>query len=602
MKRIQWLAPLLCAPLFLAGLGGTGLADPDEGRNAEVGREMLASGDYVTPRLNGAVYLDKPPVFFWMVAGSLAAFGTNEAAARLPSALAAVAGVALTVWFARRRFGAPVAACAAAILALSPLYQVFARLVIFDMLLLVWTTTCTFLFYEAMEGERPSRWLGVAGFVVAGLGTITKGPVALVVPLLVAVAWALVERRPSLLRRLRPGAGMLAYAVVVLPWLLVVERRHPGFLAYAVLGENLARMTANPYDTARPFHFYLQVILPGLFPWILLLAAQGIGLAWSRLPGRQTAPAAAPHAGSPGAAAQDAAPPGEARAARFVALWLAVIVVFFSLVASKRPSYILPASIPVAILAARLIVRGSRAATRDAALRAAGTVTAAVATIVLAATAWVAASGGGPVALGRVGRAARDSGVPPILLWAAAAALLVGAALLLAVRRSARPAIYVAVAALPLVALLPVARFAVRHIDSLRSSRAVSRFLQERLADRDRVVCFEEFRPGLNFYLERPIGQVTRAGRIFTSNYIAAHLDAQRADPGFRLMEPAALQAALRDPAALTYVLAPRKEFDALRRTAGLPLQAIWEGKGFGLFLPAAEVTGDNHPLPRAGG
>ena len=300
MKRIQWLAPLLCAPLFLAGLGSTGLADPDEGRNAEVGREMLASGDYVTPRLNGAVYLDKPPVFFWMVAGSLAAFGTNEAAARLPSALAAVAGVALTVWFARRRFGPRVAACAAAILALSPLYLVFARLVIFDMLLLVWTTTSTLLFYEAMEGERPSRWLGVAGFAAAGLGTITKGPVALVVPLLVAVAWAL------------------------------VERRHPGFLAYAVLGENLARMTANPYDTARPFHFYLQVILPGLFPWILLLAAQGIGLAWSRLPGRQTAPAAAPHAGSPGAAAQDAAPPGEARAARFVALWLAVIVVFFS--------------------------------------------------------------------------------------------------------------------------------------------------------------------------------------------------------------------------------------------------------------------------------
>jgi 4-amino-4-deoxy-L-arabinose transferase-like glycosyltransferase len=601
MKRLPWLAPLLCAPLFLAGLGGTGLADPDEGRNAEVGREMLASGDYVTPRLNGAVYLDKPPVFFWMVAGALAAFGTNEAAARLPSALAAVAGVALTVWFARRRFGPRVAACAAAILALSPLYLVFARLVIFDMLLLVWTTTSTLLFYEAMEGERPSRWLGVAGFAAAGLGTITKGPVALVVPLLVAVAWALVERRPSLLLRLRPGVGMLAYAVVVLPWLLVVERRHPGFLAYAVLGENLARMTANPYDTARPFHFYLQVMLPGLFPWILLLAAQGIGLAWGRLRRRPAAAATAPPAGHEAAAAD--APPGEARAARFVGLWLAVIVVFFSLVASKRPSYILPASIPVAILAARLIVRGSRAATRDAALRAAGTVTAAVATVALAATAWVAAGGAGPAALGRVGRAARDAGVAPILLWAAAAALLAGALLLFAVRRTARPALYVAAAALPIVALLPVARAATRHIDALRSSRGVSVFLQGRLAGKDRVVCFEEYRPGLNFYLQRPIGQVTRAGRIFTSNYIAAHLEALRAaDPEFRLMEPAELQAALRDPGALTYVLSPRKEYDALRRTAGVPMQPIWEAGGFGLFLPVAEVTGGSPPPSGTGG
>jgi len=602
MKRIQWLAPLLCAPLFLAGLGGTGLADPDEGRNAEVGREMLASGDYVTPRLNGAVYLDKPPVFFWMVAGSLAALGTNEAAARLPSALAAVAGVALTVWFARRRFGARAAACAAAILALSPLYLVFARLVIFDMLLLVWTTTSTLLFYEAMEGERPSRWLGVAGFAAAGLGTITKGPVALVVPLLVAVAWALVERRPALLLRLRPGAGMLAYAVVVLPWLLLVERRHPGFLAYAVLGENLARMTANPYDTARPFHFYLQVILPGLFPWILLLAAQAIGVAWSRLRGRPAAPAMAPHTGSSGSAAADA-PPGEARAARFVGLWLAVIVVFFSLVASKRPSYILPASVPVAILAARLIVRGSRAATRDAALRAAGTVTAAVATVVLAATAWLAGGGMASVGLGRVGRVARDAGVAPILLWAAAAALLAGALLLFAVRRTARPVLFVAAAALPIVALLPVARAATRHIDGLRSSRGVSVFLQSRLAEKDRVVCFEEYRPGLNFYLQRPIGQVTRSGRIFTSNYIAAHLEALRAtDPEFRLMEPAGLQAALRDQSALTYVLAPRKEYDALRQTAGVPMQPIWEAGRFGLFLPVAQVTGGNPPPSGTGG
>jgi 4-amino-4-deoxy-L-arabinose transferase-like glycosyltransferase len=571
MKATAWLAPILCAPLFLVGLGSTGLADPDEGRNAEVGREMLATGDYVTPHINGAVYLDKPPVFFWAVAASLGAFGVNEAAARLPSALAAIAGVALTVWFARRHFGARVAACAAAILALSPLYVVFARLVIFDMMLLVWTTATTLLFYEAMEGEGAAGWAGVAGFALAGIGTITKGPVALVVPLLVAVVWAFATRRPRLLAKLRPGTGFVAYFVVIVPWLLLVEHRHPGFLAYAVLGENLARMTANPYDTQRPFHFYLRVIVPGLFPWIVLLLAQGCAAAWDRL--------------RRGGSSGELGP--EERAARFVAVWLAVLVIFFSAIASKRPSYILPAAVPVAILAARLIVRASENIGRDRRRRAAGSIVAAAVTLLVAAAGFAAGAGSGAMALlARAGDTMSDAGASPRLLTIAAAGLLAAALLLLVLRASRRPALYIAVAALPFLCLLPVARAAARHVDSARSSRAVSRYLLGHLGADDRIVCFEEYKPGLNFYLARPVGQVTRAGRIFTSNYIATHLDAMRSDPQFRLMEPAALQAALRDTMARTYVLAPRKEYDALRETAGLPLRPVWEEGGFGLFLP----------------
>src|SRR5262249_17076160 len=108
-RRGLFLVPLLCAPIFLVGLGSTGLAEPGEGRNSEVGREMLETGDFVTPHINAAVYLDKPPVFFWAVAASVALFGPNETAARLPSALSAIAIVALTVWFARRWFGEQVA-------------------------------------------------------------------------------------------------------------------------------------------------------------------------------------------------------------------------------------------------------------------------------------------------------------------------------------------------------------------------------------------------------------------------------------------------------------------------------------------------------------
>src|SRR5262245_15683974 len=96
---------LLCAPIFLYNLGRPGLGDPDEGRNAEAAREMLQRGDWVTPRLDGVVYLDKPPAFFWAVALSLRALGVSELSARAPSALFALAGVALVGWFARRRLG-----------------------------------------------------------------------------------------------------------------------------------------------------------------------------------------------------------------------------------------------------------------------------------------------------------------------------------------------------------------------------------------------------------------------------------------------------------------------------------------------------------------
>src|SRR5262249_27090382 len=149
--------------------------------------EMLAGGDGLTPRLNGAVYLDKPPVFFWCAAATMAVFGANEVGARLPSALAALAAIALTVGVARRHFGERAAILAGIVLALSPLYVVFGRLVIFDMLLLLFTTTSTMAAFEAMEAERPGRVPSVVFFVAAALGTMTKGPVALVVPSLVAV-------------------------------------------------------------------------------------------------------------------------------------------------------------------------------------------------------------------------------------------------------------------------------------------------------------------------------------------------------------------------------------------------------------------------------
>ena len=572
VRRVPvWLAPLLCAPIFLVGLGATGLADPDEGRNAEVAREMLAHEDFVTPRLNDAVYLDKPPVFFWVVAASLSLFGVNETAARLPSAVAAVGGLLLAAWFARRHFGDRTARVAVVVLALSPLYLVFARLVIFDMLLVLCMSASIMLFYEALEAPRPGGWKALAGFAIAGVGTITKGPVALVLPLLVIVAWGFAGGKPRSLARLRPLAGLAIYAVVVVPWVWAIERLHPGFIAYAVLGENLARMTANPYDTQRPLLFYLHVILPGLFPWILLVAAQEFDVARSWLSLRS-----------------GEAPPADWRTTRFLALWLGATFVFFSLVASKRPSYILPCAVPTALLAARLIVRAGEGEP-DRRRRAAGAIAAATGAIGLAIAALWAGHGGlarafkGRVALETLGLAAT-----PLFLTLAAAGLAATAALLVLWRRTAGSARFVIASILPLVCVVPMVRVALRHIEGTRSSREVSRLLEARLQPGDRVYCFEEYWPGLNFYLQRPIHQVTLDGRIFTSNYIAAHAASMRGD-GLRLLRPDELQAALADESSAAYILVPKREHDELRTFAGRPLEAIWEAGGYGLFVPKGQ-------------
>src|SRR3989442_6532405 len=126
---------VVCAPIFLFQLGRPGLGDPDEGRNAEVAREMDETGDWVTPHMDGVVYLDKPPAYFWAVAVSYLSFGVSDWSARAPSALFALAGIALVGWFVRRQVGSAAAWLAGLAPARSTLHIVFRRLVIFRMML-----------------------------------------------------------------------------------------------------------------------------------------------------------------------------------------------------------------------------------------------------------------------------------------------------------------------------------------------------------------------------------------------------------------------------------------------------------------------------------
>jgi 4-amino-4-deoxy-L-arabinose transferase-like glycosyltransferase len=601
------LLVLLCAPIFFFRLGRPGLGDPDEGRNAEAAREMAATGDWVTPRLDGVVYLDKPPAFFWVVALSFKALGVSELTARAPSALFALAGVALVGWFARRRLGSAAGTLAGLTLALSPLYIVFGRIVIFDMMLTFCMTVASLAAFEALESERRRILPGILFFAAGGVGTISKGPVAMVLPLLVAIAWAFARKRPRALGRLRFGTGALVYFAVIVPWLVLVESRNPGYLRYAIVGENLERMTSNRFETARPFYFYARVVLPGLFPWIILCAAA----AWRRT--------RAAFKGRPLAETWRA---GRARLAgetdqgrlvvAYAAIWLCVTILFFSLIASKRPSYMLPCAAPVAILSGRLWSRaferrreGTGAPTAEEAAAVAGGAEAVGAETARGALttglAWLAglclagalvallASPAG-LALG-ASQAKYDALLSRTSLFGSTAAgLLVAGALLLATRRLRRPTLSFAAAVLSIAVVVPLAHAASGFLDEARSSRPLSRFLAGRLRSDDVVVCYEQYRPGLNFYLRRRIHLLT-SGTAFSSWYVMAHLDELRRDPTFPVLSSEQTRRLLAAPVPEIYVVAPRRMYERMRAELGDALRPdpIYEDLGAGLFVRAGQ-------------
>ena len=495
------------------------------------------------------------------------------------------------------------------------MYMVFGRTVIFDMMLTLCMSVSVIAAYEAMEGDAGrGRLAGMIAFAAAGLGTITKGPVALLVPLLVVVTWALLRGRPGLLVRLRPLTGLAVFGVVVLPWVWLASVRNPGYLEYALVGENLQRMTSNKFDTARPLAFYARFVIPAFFPWMLYACGVALRRSWHYLRHRK-----AP--GEPGRsvlAALRAETDTRRLAAVFAGVWAAAVFMFFSLITSKRPSYILPCSVPIALATGMLWARalaprpgaaggagrvdggggadgacevdeaGEVDATSRAAARAdlrTGATIAAVAALALAALFALPLVPGAPVmrlTAGRYGTLlARHA-----LFGLTAGLLALAGILMLATRRLRRPWLAFGAGILAITAMVPMARSVARYVDAERSSRAVSRYLETRLADQDRVICFEEYRPGLNFYLRRPIHHVTRWGRIFTSNYIEQNLDRFRGDPGFRRMPEDEMRRILRDGGRQVYILAPRKQYDLLAEMAAVPLRQVYEDPYGGLFVP----------------
>ncbi len=330
------LLTLAMVALFGFRLGSHALFNPDEGRYAEVPREMVATGDWVTPHLDGVKYLEKPPLMYWAVALCLEVFGASEWSVRAPVALFGLGGVLLTYAAGRRLYGRPAGLLAAGVLATSLLYFVLARLLIIDMAVSVLIGATLFCFIFGVQEPRGPRrrWLFYGLYASAALATLAKGLIGFLLPGAVMFLWLLLCRQ---WRRLRPfylPTGSLIFLVVAAPWHVLAAIRNPEWTQFYLLFEHWERFFSPTHQRTEPWWFFGPILLLGLFPWL--------GFLWPALRRRL--------AGAGSGLAGVWAGRGENAVAWFLVTWAAFIFLFFSGSESKLAPYILPVFPPLAVL------------------------------------------------------------------------------------------------------------------------------------------------------------------------------------------------------------------------------------------------------------
>lgn len=315
LRRDLLVLAFLGALLFLPGLGRRDLWNPDEARYAEVAREMLLLGHWAVPRLNGEVYTQKPPLFFWTIAGfGKLAGGVGETGARLPSALGALGALLLVYRIGERLFSRRAGWLAAAAFAtcFKVLWQ--GRFGQIDMMLTALVTLGVWFWVRGYTEERPRLYL--LFYLSAGLATLAKGPVGLLPPLLSMIAFLAFTRNWAELKRLRIGLGLLLWSAVVLAWLIPAGLSGGReYLDQIVFKQNVTRY-ADPWHHFQPWYYYLTVIPAEFFPWSFLLPT-AVVLGWKRFSGR------------------------ERLGFLFCLCWAVVTLVFFSVSPAKRSVYIL---------------------------------------------------------------------------------------------------------------------------------------------------------------------------------------------------------------------------------------------------------------------
>jgi len=315
---------------LLATLGLRPLLLPDEGRYAEVARAMW-HGDWLVPTLNGLPFFHKPPLFYWLDIAAMQLIGVNEFAGRFGSAVGAWLMGAAMFLAMRRRHGARTAAIALGVLATTPFFFIGGQYANHDMLVGGLITAAVLALARALD-EPPRvdlRWL-VAGWVLCAFAMLAKGLIGIVLPALVIGPWLLAQGRWRQMLKLLHPLGLLAFALVGLPWFVAMQQRYPGFFDYFVMEQHFRRFAQSTFNNVHGAWFFIVVLPLATLPWS----------AW--------APAAFKRAW------------GHRNPTTLLyAWWVVAIIGFFSIPSSKLVGYALPALAPWCALLA-LAVAGGR--------------------------------------------------------------------------------------------------------------------------------------------------------------------------------------------------------------------------------------------------
>ena len=469
---------LAWAALCLPNLGGPSLWDIDEGNNSEAAREMWRADNWVVPTCNYRLREDKPALIYWLQGAAYATFGLGEFAARLPSALAALATMLGTYELGRRMFGASSGLLAGLLLGTAVMFCAAAHFANPDSLLNACGLFALLFFWRDYAAGRRgwSFWCGAA----AGLGVLAKGPVGLILPAAVALLFLLWRRDLRRLWSPRVLTGLLAFVLVAAPWYVWVAVETKGaWIKGFWLNHNVGRFTGAMESHEGPFYYYVGAMLVGCAPWCVFFGPT----AWCAVRRLRTKAAA-----------------DERPAVQFLICWIAVYFLFFSASTTKLPNYILPLYPAAALLTGRYLDQWRRGETKT--------------------PAWLTASGlaclaliGAGAALGRMtaGGALSLPGLrlhpfPGLERYAGLGApLLLGAAVAawFLLRRANRTAALTAVLASALAFTASVAACA-GAVEAWKAPKALAAALPADQTRRDvRVATFSYYEPSLIFYCRR---------------------------------------------------------------------------------------------------
>ena len=479
---------LVCAVclLFFYGLGAAGLVGPDEPRYAQVAREMLRSGDYITPHLNGEPWLEKPPLYYWLAAASFRLFGVTEWAARLPSALAAAAFLPLFGWVVRRLFREETWRYALLVLASSVGWLGFAR-----------GASPDIFFSAALAGALGLLgvwvWQGhdslLYGFyALLAIAVLAKGPAAIVLSALVLLSYCVATGEYRWLLRVLAPWPLLLFLVLTVPWHAAVYYFNGDrFVEEFILKHHFSRYLTAELEHPGPWWYYLPVLVAGMFPWsahLALIVANLAGLGWRGLQSDQRR--------------------------LFLLAWIVPIVVFFSASQAKLPGYVLVTVPALAIWIGEELARAPASRLRWVFL---GQAALLPVTAVLAGALPLALAEGARSALAEVGTQPLDRSL--------VALTVVGAVVLATVAwRGRRLGATVLATALTAATFVRLLGLVAAPVDQLASARPLARQIQSRGIPPSQLTLGPGVRRhieyGLEFYLDHSLLRGTPAAYLLT--------------------------------------------------------------------------------------